>query len=218
MFVPMSINETMRKFFIIGLILGTFSLPVTAQRKLKDMDSDKESQKDRFRDDENGSWKDKISFGGNLTGGIGNGSAFFLIQPQVFYRVLPKSMVGAGITYIYWSQKYIDYTTNQAITLSDNAYGLNLFARQTLFGPIFAHVEYMPINFTAYNRYGDQKRVWGNSLYLGGGYSNATNQKSGVYILLLYDVLWQQDDLSDPKTYTKTFYASPWNFRIGFMF
>jgi hypothetical protein len=76
----------------------------------------------------------------------------------------------------------------------------------------------MPINFTAYNRLGQEKRVWGNSLYLGGGYSSSVNQKGGAYILILYDVLWKLDDLSDPKTYTQSFYSSPWNFRIGFMF
>jgi hypothetical protein len=189
-----------------------------AQRNLKDMDADKQAQKDRFRDENGENWRDKIGFGGNFTGGFGSGSAYLLLQPQVFYRVLPRTLVGVGVTYIYWSQKYINYNTNQSTTFSDNAFGLNLFARQTLFGPIFGHAEYMPLNFTSYNRFGNEKRVWGHSLYLGGGYSSATNQRAGAYILILYDVLWAQDDLSDPNAYSKTFYASPWNIRLGFMF
>jgi hypothetical protein len=206
-----------KQIFIIALITCLCSNITLAQRELKDMDSDKQAEKEKEKDENTEPWYDKISYGGNLTGGIGSNSSFFLIQPLALYRLLPRTMVGAGFTYAYWSQKYINQN-GTTTTFSDNAIGLNFIVRQTIFGPVFAHAEYMPMNFTAYNRYGDEKRTWGNSLYLGGGYNSASNQRAGVYVLVLYDVLWQQDNLSDPRTFTQNFYSSPWNFRIGFMF
>jgi hypothetical protein len=206
------------QILILTVLLSLCTSKSFAQRKLQEMDPDKQAQKDRFRDENAESWRDKISYGGNLMGGFGSGSGFLLLQPQVFYRIVPQTILGTGITYIYWSQKFINTSTNQSTTISDNAFGLNLFARQTLFGPVFVHAEYMPMNFTSYNRYGEEKRVWGHSAYLGGGYSSANNQQAGFYVLVLYDLLWKQDDLSDPKAFSKTFYASPWNMRFGFMF
>jgi hypothetical protein len=208
----------MRKQIVI--ILGILVITTTsayAQRKLQEMDSDKQAEKDRYKDETKEDWRERVSFGGALTGGFSNLGSFFLIQPQVFYRLKPRTTVGAGVTYIYWSQKYTVYNTNQTVTFSDNAFGFNLLARQTLFGPVFAHVEYMPMNFTAYNLIGQEKRRWGQSLYLGGGF-NSGGQTAGGYVLILYDVLWQARDFSDPYSFSKSYYTSPWNFRVGFMF
>ncbi len=208
----------MRKhIFIFTLMVALSSQNTWAQRKLKEMDSDKQAEKDEMMEDGKEPLADRISYGGNITGGIGSGGSYFLLQPQVFYKLKPKTIVGAGFTYIYWSQKYIN-PNGTTTTFDDNAIGFNLLARQTLFGPVFLHAEYMPLNFTTYNRLGDEKRIWGNSLYLGGGYNSGSNQGAGAYVLILYDVLWKQDDLSDPTTFTKNFYLSPWSFRIGFMF
>lgn len=214
----MSIVITMRKqiYIIIGiLVFCAFS--AVAQRNLQEMDPDKQAEKEKYKDENKEDWREKVSFGGNLTGGFSNVGSYFLIQPQVFYRLKPKTIVGAGFTYIYWSQKYINYSTNQEVVMSDNAYGLNVLARQTLFGPVFVYAEFMPMNFTSYNLLGQEKRIWANSLFLGGGYSSS-GQGAGAYVLILYDVLWKQNDYSDPHAFTRSFYNSPWNFRVGFMF
>jgi hypothetical protein len=216
--VLMSMITTMRKqvWIVLGILMLA-STSVYAQRDLKEMDADKQAEKDRYKDENKEDWREKVSFGGALTGGFSTIGSFFLIQPQVFYRLLPRTTVGAGLTYIYWSQKYTMYGTNQTVTFTDNAFGFNLLARQTLFGPVFAHVEYMPMNFTAYNMLGQEKRIWGNSLYLGGGFSQG-GKGGGAYVLVLYDVLWRERDLSDPYSFGKSYYTSPWNFRVGFMF
>lgn len=208
----------MRKLSGIVLVISLiWSTPLLAQRNLQEMDPDKQEEKDKYEDENKVDWRERVSFGGCITGGFSNVGSYLLLQPQVFYRLKPRTMVGAGFTYIYWSQKYTTYGTNQTVTVSDNAFGVNLLARQTLFGPVFAHAEYMPMNFTAYNLVGQEKRVWGHSMYLGGGFNSGGSQ-GGAYVLILYDVLWQERNFSDPFSFSKSYYTSPWNFRVGFMF
>lgn len=205
-----------KQIYIFTAILAFCSFSAVAQRDLKEMDPDKQAEKDRFKDENKEDWRERVSFGGNITGGFSNMGSYFFIQPQVYYRLKPKTYVGTGVTYIYWSQKYINYNTNQEITVSDNAFGFNVLVRQTLFGPVFAYAEFMPMNFTSYNMIGQERRIWANSMFVGGGF-NSSGQGGGGYLLVLYDVLWKQND-PDPNAFTRSFYNSPWNFRVGFMF
>jgi hypothetical protein len=186
-----------------------FCQPVSAQRRMKQMDADKQEEEDRARAYEATPWYDKISFGGNVGAAFGSGYSSVLLQPLVFYRFTEKTMAGTGFTYYYWSQKYI-LGNGQTKTISDNAYGYNLFARQMLFNPVFAHVEWNPMNFTYYNRFsGEEKRIWKNSLYVGGGIQQSISGRGGFYIMALYDLLWDQD---------RSFYPIPYDFRVGFFF
>ena len=101
-------------------------------------------------------------------------------------------------------------SNNTKLTVSDHAYGLNLFARQQLFDPAFVHIEYMPMNFTVLNRNtGQEKREWVNSFYLGGGINQRFTDRGGIYILVLYDVLYNAE---------RSFRLSPLDVRTGFYF
>lgn len=183
--------------------------PVSAQRRMKQMDADKQEQEDQAKAYEATPWYEKISYGGNVGAAFGSGYSSVLVQPLVFYRLRPKTMVGTGVTYYYWSYKAI-LQNGQTKTISDNAYGFNLFARQTIFDPVFAHVEWNPMNFTFYDRFsGDEKRIWKNSLYMGGGIQQRISDRGGFYIMLLYDVLWDKN---------RSFYPIPYDLRIGFYF
>jgi hypothetical protein len=194
-----------------------FSNQLFAQRKVKQMDSDKQAQEDEAKNYDKKPWREKVSFGGNIGAAFSSGYSQFLLQPMVFYKITDKSIAGAGVTYIYWSQKYI--LNNGSTTVSDNVYGLNFLMRQLLFGPVYAQVEYVPINFTSYNYFGNSKRVWSNSLYVGGGYQQMSG-RTGYYISILYDVLWKESypNPIDPNQYNTTFYPSPVRFSVGFMF
>ncbi len=194
-----------------------FSNQLFAQRKVKQMDSDKQAQEDEAKNYDKKPWKEKFLFGGNIGAAFSSAYSQLLLQPMVFYKITDKSIAGAGVTYIYWSQKYT--LNNGSTTISDNVFGLNFLMRQLLFGPVYAQVEYVPINFTSYNYFGNSKRVWSNSLYVGGGYQQMSG-RTGYYISILYDILWKESypNPSDPNQFSTTFYPSPVRFSVGFMF
>jgi len=177
------------------------------------MDPEKQESEEKSKSLSKDSWKDRLTFGGNFWLGFGSFSSQVIIQPLVGYKVTDKFLAGGGLTYIYWKETY-QLTNGSSLSFSDNIYGLNFFGRHTIFEPLFAHVEFQPLNFTSFNfMTGDNKRLWTNALYLGGGINQSFGKTgSGAYIMLLYDVLWRQ---SDPNGFQQSFYNSPYNIRFG---
>jgi hypothetical protein len=207
-------HKHLYKLIIIPAIL-LLANPTMAQRKLKQLDEQKKEDSNKKYDKPESFW-DKVSFGGNIGGGFGQGVSSFLLQPQALYRVNDNLGVGMGFTYFYWSRE-IQYASGTKKTYSDNSYGPNLFVRQRLFSEIFGYAEYNAMNFTSFNEFGQSRRLWNQALFLGPSYVQETG-RGGAYILILYDVLWRQDDLSQPGSFTRNFRVSPWDFRIGFFF
>ncbi|MES2691809.1 MAG: hypothetical protein V4658_15505 [Bacteroidota bacterium] len=198
--------------FVFALISAAC---VFAQRKVEQIDPEKQAEKaaqqqQADRDKASGpKWYDNVSFGGNLGGGLGSGGAFFMVQPMAFYRITESTMAGLGISYYYWSQDYIN-SLNQKSTISDNAYGFNIFARQKLFDPVFVHAEYMPLNFKVYNQQSNEiNREWVSSLYIGGGINQEISDRSAIYLVVLYDVLYDAN---------RSFRGSPVDIRTGIYF
>lgn len=202
----------MKKKLIFIVCLFIISFQTFAQRKIKQMDSEKQEQEEVAKKYEKSPWREKVKFGGAASMMFGSSYSFFFVQPLAGYQVNDNFIAGGGITYTYWSQTYYGFQ-NQKYEYSDNAYGLNFFARHRIAGNVCAHAEYMPMNFNSYNGYGDQKRMWSHSLYVGGAI-----QQDPVYILILYDVLWHDYDNSDPLKYATSYRASPLDIRVGFMF
>ncbi len=103
-----------------------------AQRKIKPLDEDLAKEEKKYEDPYgNGLNGDKWRFGGNFTGGLTNGGGMLLLQPMVGYKVLPKTMLGAGFSYIYFQQTFPGFK------YTSNIYGPQFFARQTLINNIF---------------------------------------------------------------------------------
>jgi hypothetical protein len=204
------------KLLITALLLYVLSvLPVNAQRKLREIDPQQET-KNTLRDNASTSFKDRLLYGGNAWMSFGSNFSLFMLQPQVAYRVNDNFLTGVGATYLYMRESYV--INGRKYDFSDNMYGMNLFARHTIFGPVFGYSEYAPMNFNSYNSFGDRKRVWGQSLNLGAGYSQSFGG-AGAYIILLYDVLWKPFYPSlDPNNYAKSLRLSPWDIRMGFLF
>ncbi len=204
-----------KKIFIIILLLCfVASANVYGQRKLEQLDPEKveEEQQVKKKEEEDKrmgpKWYDKVSFGGNIGGSFSNYGSFFTVQPMAFYRFTDMTLVGAGLTYYYWSRDYI--SALGTVNISDNAYGANIFARQVLFESVFAHAEYMPLNFKVYNTTtADINREWVSAFYLGGGINQPISERANVYFLVLYDLL------HDPN---RSFRNSPLDFRSGFYF
>lgn len=203
------LKKSIPAIITILVCVFVFQPSAHAQRKLKQMDSEKQEEEDKYKDDTKPSLAERFSYGGNIGAQFGTGYTSFLIQPLVFFKVAEKTTVGGGFTYSYWSQKY-QVAGNKTETYSDNVFGLNLFARQTLFGPLFAHVEYNPINFTLYDYVArTEERIWHHALYVGGGINQRFGNGGGYYIMVLYDLAYNAN---------RTFYPTPYDIRMGFYF
>src|SRR5438105_3608855 len=88
-----------------------------AQRKLKQLDEEKQEENDKYKNRSRDDWKDKFVFGGNIGGSFGSNFSFFLAQPMVGYRVKEKTLVGVGATYIYSHWKYISPPISQSTSV-----------------------------------------------------------------------------------------------------
>ena len=194
------------KILIISLIMF-FSINANAQRKIKKMDSEKQEQEDKIKDYEKKPWEEKIKYGGGVSALFGSGYSFFYLQPWVGYTVSERFMPGIGATYIYQSQTFSTQKGN--VTSSDNAYGLNIFCKAQLYGPLSFYTEYSPINFNAYN-YFTSNRIWENQLFIGAGL-----YEEHSYLTVVYNLLWKYP--SKQSEYYP-FRPSPIDFRVGFIF
>jgi hypothetical protein len=189
-----------------------------AQRRIQQIDPQQSTQNKPANKLENDNWKDKLLYGGNAFATFWGGTGFLMLQPQVAYAHNSRLMTGAGVTYIYWSSTIVFRNSNiPPIKISDNVVGLNFFARLRTLGPLFVHTEYMPINFTSNNNLGETKRLWGQSMFVGGGYSNSMDGR-GTYIMVLYDMLWRDPFTLPLNQFNRSFYRSPYDIRIGLFF
>ncbi|MFA9214849.1 MAG: hypothetical protein ACEQSR_13565 [Candidatus Methylacidiphilales bacterium] len=194
---------------ILTILTLVFSINIaSAQRKTPELDKQKvEEQK---KADEtfggNDSWKDKMIYGGNIGGSLGNLSSFFMIQPIVGYKITDKFQAGLCPLYIYSSRTY-QLTTGKNFTQSVNAFGPGVFGRYLINDNIFAHVEYLGLSYKIYDELsGLDISKFSNSAYVGGGYMPGG---AGVYVVVLYDLLYNS---------STSFYQSPFDIRIGFVF
>lgn len=120
---------------------------------------------------------DKVTVGGNL--GMTFGTITYIeIAPTAGYYLTEEIIAGAGVNYIYYAEKRINYSTS--------IYGGKVFA-QYLFPdlPILAHTEAEFINL---DLTGNNERTTIVNLYVGGGFKQDMGGGSYLYILGLYNL------------------------------
>jgi hypothetical protein len=139
----------------------------------------KEQKRSRYQES-------KFFFGGNL--GLSFGTYTYIeIAPLVGYKVIPRLWVGLGPKYMYMKQKDL-YETS--------IYGFKTFASFTVFqnisetipinlGDVFIYAENESLNFESYIY---NERKWVNIMLVGGGMRFPIGQRSGLSILVLWDV------------------------------
>ncbi len=189
-----------------------------AQRKTRELDTQKQDEQKKADDTygKNDSWKDKMIYGGSFGGGFGSStigstdvkSTFFMIQPIVGYKITDKFQVGIDPLYIYSSRTYT-FINKTNLTLSGSVFGPGVFGRYFINENIFAHVEYLGLNYDRYNEKTNSNiSEFSNSLFVGGGYM-PNGGGNGMYVLFLYDLMYSN---------TTSFYQSPIDIRVGFVF
>ncbi|HNO71766.1 MAG TPA: hypothetical protein PKO16_08355 [Bacteroidia bacterium] len=82
------------------------------------------------------SW-DRVYIGGGLGLQFGN-ITLVNISPDIGYRITKRYSAGVGLRYIYFSDKYYNYT--------QNIYGGSVFNRFNITDFLFAHAEYEVLN------------------------------------------------------------------------
>ncbi len=119
---------------LLGLILVStiFFIPVSAQEKEKDEKETEASEKKKGLDPE------RIFFGGNFGLTFGN-FTFINISPQVGYRITQMFSAGAGLNFIYQSDKY--YSGNREVKNSLGYAGMNIFGRVNPFKFVLLNVQ-----------------------------------------------------------------------------
>jgi hypothetical protein len=194
---------------VLTILTAVFFINVAfAQRKTPELDKQKVEEQKQANETygSNDSWKDRMIYGGNIGGSLGNVSSFFMIQPMVGYKITDKFQAGLCPLYIYSSRTY-QFTSGKKFTQSVNAFGPGVFGRYLVNDNIFAHVEYLGLSYKIYDELsGLDVSKFSNSAFVGGGYMPGG---TGVYIVVLYDLLY------DSKT---SFYSNPLDIRIGFVF
>ncbi len=184
-----------------------------------------------LKDRKNSSFMDRVSIGGALGFGFSSNSILVDVSPIIGYSLTDNLVVGVGLTYKYYQYNDFYQSTSDLSSFSDlknNIYGGSVFARYFLTGigiPVienmFLHAEFEPLIFTSdykfvsytfgdfygadggfYVRERDQITI--TSYFLGGGLRQMINDRSFVYI----EVLWNfNEDLYSP-------YSNP-RIRIG---
>jgi len=140
------------------------------------------SRRDRDREEDQGSFADRLVFGGGIGFGFGTFS-FINVNPQIGYRITDKFMAGTGLDWYYQGGNGFNVRT----------IGPMLWAQYIPARDFFINSEYI----YAFQKLGDQTGT-ANQLWLGGGYL----QRFGSGALRIggqYNVFGNQGLFVDPR-------------------
>lgn len=180
----------MRKLFVFACILGMVQFAQAQYRS-------------------GGGGMDKWYFGGGFGLSIGTDHTSVSASPLVGYKITDPFSVGTSFTYQYVS------TNTSFGKASYSNYGIAPFTRFQI-DEYFAHAEFEYLNYeyaTGVDSEGNltTERDGYNALWLGGGYQENVGRNAGFFLLALYNVLYDPNELPQP-------YASPLSIRAGFAF
>lgn len=159
---------------------------------------------------------DRLVWGGYLTLQVGTVTVV-AVSPQAGYYLNPLMLVGAGLSYEYYSEKWYNDR------ISSSIYGGRVFNEYAVFTSMYksnmqkpnfsfiSHIEYELINldrdFSNPNVARASSRFWIHGLLVGGGYKQHLGRRSSFNFVLLYNII---NDSRSP-------YDNP-QIRIGFYF
>lgn len=158
----------------------------------------------------NQSFWDRVNYGGNLQLSFG-AVTYIEVSPRIGYRITEDLTSGVGLNYIYirYAQNFF-YNGSPSTSLS--IYGGNVFSTYKLpIGfPIALHGEFEALRYDVFEPSTNQfEPQWVPALRLGGGYFQPIGRGGGVFILGLYDVLYEPG---------VSLNRSPWSVRVNFLF
>lgn len=206
----MKINHLFNKSIFILLLLYFFATSESTAQIFRRDTTRNDNQ--RTGNTNGNSWRDRIRIGGNFGLQFGN-ITFIDISPLVIYQVAERTQLGVGITYQYVRFNNVRTFGGGTISSSGNSiYGGRTFLRYFLFPGIFAQGEYEMLS-TRYYDYSlitpELRRALVPAGFIGGGYVQQAGGRAAFNVTVLYNLLYEQNK-------TRSIYASPWVFRVGF--
>jgi hypothetical protein len=181
-------NNRMRIFFMLLIIM--ISIPGKSQY----FENTSKSE----------SFIDKLFFGGGL--GLSFGQVTQIeVSPIVGYKLTKRLHPGVGFSYSYY------YDKRFTVPLEFSTYSGSVFTRFFLLDAVFAYAEAEFLNTKIHTFISGQiystQRKWIESYLVGGGYYQKIGQRSGMYLMILWNL--------NETEYTP--YSNPL-FRMGFNF
>ncbi len=152
-----------------------------------------------------GGGSDKFYFGGGFGLSFGTDQTSISASPLVGYKFTDQLSAGVRITY--------QYVNNKIHNVAFSNYGGGPFTRFQVTDNYFLHAEYEFLNFEFTNGQKDLNgdlltdRDTYDALWLGAGYQENLGGNAGFFMLVLYNVLYDETELSP--------YASPLSVRGG---
>lgn len=155
------------------------------------------------------SFRERLTFGGNMGVDFPNGLFFLNLSPLVGYKVNDNLTAGLGATWQLLTGNYNYF--GQTVKINQQYYGGRVFGTHKIVAPFSAWVEVEGINGEFYNRdTNDYKRSWIVSPLVGAAINQGFgNTGLGLNLVVLYNLNY--DDAN-------VYYSSPWVTRIGFLF
>ncbi len=153
--------------------------------------------------DENPGIKERIYFFGTPILAIDQSQTVLGFNLGIGYMITPSLSAGFGTTY--------QHATFKRFTpkLKTNQVGGNIFARIKLFQQFFAYTEYEVIGRDPDLFDADKSKEAVPAFYIGGGIYTPINDKAGISIIALYDLIYDR---------TKSLNPSELSFRAGITF
>ena len=145
---------------------------------------------------------DRFWVGGGF--GLGFGDIEFVDLNGVFaYRITPRISTGLRLT---WRNR-TDTRFDEDLTTND--YGAAIFGRGYPKRPFFVHAEYEVLDWEAIRRSDlSTSRERTDSFFVGGGIAQPISKNVSVFVTLLYNLTYDDDEVQRP-------YDSPVVFRAG---
>ena len=129
--------------------------------------------------------KDKFFFGGGI--GLQFGTLTIIdLKPLIGYKITPKFHVGLEFTYSYYQ--------NNTTQLSTDIYGGSAFTKYYIYEGFFAHAQAEALSIEFVNQNNVLSRTWIYNYLVGGGYFQKIGNRSGMYIMALWNL--NQTELS----------------------
>ncbi len=140
-------------------------------------------------------------FGGGIGASFGEVD-YFEIAPMIGYRVHPRVWTGLGL---FW-RSASDDRYSPSVDTTD--YGGSVFVQALVARPVFLQAEYEYADYEYPLVGGGTLRDPSSSFLVGAGVLQPLGGNVGLYVSALYDLSYDENDLSGP-------YDNPWVYRAG---
>ena len=143
----------------------------------------------------------RIWVGGGI--GLAFGTVDYVeVSPLIGYSATEKFSIGGSLIYRYRK----DGRYSPSVSTTD--YGGSLFGRYQVTRPIFVQAEYEHLNYEYVLPNLSTDRDTYDSVLVGPGFSHSAGGRASVFVLVLYNLTYDSNDLNSP-------YTDPWVYRVG---